>query len=281
LMLDFNFNIPLSIAFWNGDVTWWAKTTGFEKIFKKKIVKNGIKKASIIFVESETARKACLKYNDIEKKIIVTPYPGVDINTFFPMERSYAKKKLGLEKYEKIILWPRGLGSYLNSDTLIRVAKEVINANKNIFFLILSAAGGKTEYLKHISISKEFGINDNFIWKGQVDFKEMPLYYNAADIVLSLSSFDSLPNIMLESMACGVPVIMSDISQIREVIVDKENGFLVNPRDYIKIANKILNILESNNEKIISNGLKLIKNKYDQELNYKTIKINIKNLVRS
>ena len=281
LMLDFKLKIPIAIAFWNGDVTWWATNYSFERYFKKFIIKKGMDKADIIFVESKTAEKACFKYSNSIKKMIVTPYPGVDTNIFFPMERSYTKKKLGLEKYRKIILWPRGLGFYLNSDTLIRAAKEVINADKNIYFIILSDVGGEVEYLKHVSISKELGIESNFIWKRQVRYDEMPLYYNSSDIVLSLSNYDSLPNIMLEGMACGIPVIMSNIPQIREVIENDINGILVNPNDYKEVAKKILYLIE---DKALVDEFKnrnniIIKEKYSIEVNKNKIKTLLKSLI--
>jgi glycosyltransferase involved in cell wall biosynthesis len=73
----------------------------------------------------------------------------------------------------------------------------------------------------------------------------MPLYYGAADVMVSVSSRDSLPNCMLEAMACAVPVVMGDIPAIREWVEDGVTGFLVPPRSPEALAARIAEVFES------------------------------------
>ena len=94
----------------------------------------------------------------------------------------------------------------------------------------------------------------------------MPYYYSAADVMISLSSNDSLPNTMLEAMACGCPVIMGDIPQIREWITDGQNGYLCPVKDADKLAECIIKVIEDPqrmNEKFIKENLIFIKQNVD------------------
>jgi glycosyltransferase involved in cell wall biosynthesis len=106
----------------------------------------------------------------------------------------------------------------------------------------------------------------------------MPYYYFAADMMISLSSNDSLPNTMLEAMACSCPVIMGDIPQIREWINDGQNGYLCPVKDADKLAECIIKVIEDPqrmNEKFILKNLTLIK----QEVDSSKMSAEIKQLV--
>src|SRR5687768_18412964 len=93
----------------------------------------------------------------------------------------------------------------------------------------------------------------------------MPLYYRAADVMVSPSSNDSLPNCMLEAMACGVPVVMGDIPQIREWVRHDDNGLLTPPRDTQLLANAVLRILATDGpgEKFTPKNLDLVSEEVD------------------
>ena len=101
------------------------------------------------------------------------------------------------------------------------------------------------ELERHQLRTHNLDIEKNFRWDGQVPFDMMPIYYCAADVMVSIASNDSLPNCMLEAMACGIPVIMGDIPQIREWVNDGVNGFLVPPRDPIALSESILKVFEN------------------------------------
>jgi glycosyltransferase involved in cell wall biosynthesis len=108
----------------------------------------------------------------------------------------------------------------------------------------------------------------------------MPYYYSAADMMISISSNDSLPNTMLEAMACGCPVIMSDIPQIRDWVIDGKNGYLCPVKDADKLAECIFKVLEDPqkmNEKFIQENLTRIK----QEVDSLKMNAQIKQLVES
>lgn len=266
--------IPIAVTFWNGDVIWWAKWNGLDKFFKKRIVTYGARRAKIVTVNSETAFRACLNYGVQKDNIHLIRYPGVDLKIFYPRSRSEARSKLGITQ-ENVILWPRGLGAYLNSDKFLTAAFKLLKKHPDTLFIMLSKVGADLIPSYKSQIEAE-GFEKNFRWEVQVDHELMPWYHSAANVMVSLSANDSLPNVMLEAMACGVPVIMSDIPQIHEWINDKENGFLVNPNDTEQIVSILEKVLDKKNTQLLDTFIPInidqVKKLANQEINEKQVK---------
>jgi glycosyltransferase involved in cell wall biosynthesis len=266
--------IPIIITFWNGDVIWWAKWNGIERALKKKIVITGVRRANAITVNSQMALDKCIEYGAPKERISLIRYPGVNMALFKPKVKAASRKILNTQ-YENILLWPRGLGGYLNSDILLDAAPIIIKEFPKTQFIILSKVGESTirEFSDEL---KKRDIYNNFRFDSQVDHRLMPDYYNAADAMITISSNDSLPNVMLESLSCGTPVIAGDIEQLREWIVNKHTGFLVPPRDHKILAETILFIINNKNSKlvnaVIKNGLIRARKDADSRKNIPAIK---------
>jgi len=267
-------SIPIIITFWNGDVTWWAKSEGIEKVFRKKAVTYGVRRARALTVNSNAVRNACLGYGAPDSKIHLIRYPGVERHKFRPSAKVEAKKALNIDA-EKVILCPRGVGGYLNSDVIVESAIDVIKAIPGVLFLFVSGAGSGEALRLHQERVKQLGVERNFRWDGQVLWGSMPSYYNASDVMVSISSNDSLPNCMMEALACGTPVLMGDIPQIREWIDDGRNGFLVPPRDPRELSETLLVVLKLPSAKIAGiteSGRELVAREFDSSLHASRLK---------
>lgn len=233
--------IPMVVTFWNGDVTWWAKWTGIERVFKKQIVQYGVRRANAITVNSHAALHACLGYGVTEEKVKLIRYPGVNLQMFKPLsDKAEVRDQLGIQGDGRMVLCPRGVGGYLNGDVIIEAAAGVVRQFPDTKFFFLVQEWGQEAWNICQKRAEVLGISKNVIGVGKVPWEEMPRYYQAADVMVSISSNDSLPNCMLEAMACGVPVIMGDIPQIREWVIDGENGYSVPPRDPSALAERIV-----------------------------------------
>ena len=267
-------SIPVVITFWNGDLTWWAKWNGIERWFKKRITAYGLYRASAITVNSRAASDACMGYGAYSNKVHIIRYPGVDLKRFFPVQKETAREKLGITA-RKLVLCPRGIGGYLNSDIIISAASTVVKEHPDVFFLVVVKVWDGEEMKRHREVAQELGVADNIIWKANIPWEDMPGYYCASDVMVSISSNDSLPNSMLEAMACGVPVIMGDIPQIRDWVTDGENGFLVPPRDAAALSNRILEVVDCQDNKVKefpSRNIELIAREMNSEKNISRIK---------
>ena len=240
--------IPIIITFWNGDVIWWAKWNGIEKLLKKWIVTYGVKRAGLITVNSQKAFDACLGYRTNKEKIKIVRYPGVDLSRFRPMPMVEARQKIGID-WQKVVFCPRGIGGHFNSKMIVEAAPAVIKSYPKTLF-IFAGVTGEEDLIEHQERVRRLGIEKNILWKGIIPWEEMPIYYSCSDVMVSISSNDSLPNCMLEAMACHIPVIMGDIPQIREWLQDGFNGLLVSPHDPDVLSDRILRIFENNDSMI-------------------------------
>lgn len=267
-------SLPLIITFWNGDVIWWAKWNGIERLLKKQIVVYGVRRARAMTVNSQMAYNACLGYGAQAENTHLIRYPGVDMERFRPFAKDEARKKLGIT-HEKVVLCPRGLGGYLNSDIIIESVSSVIKRYPDTLFLFLSGVGDEAMWEEHLKRARELGVERSLRRDEQVQWEMMPLYYSSSDVMVSISSEDSLPNCMLEAMACGVPVIMGNIPQIREWVSDGVNGFLVPPRDTDALSDSIWKVFENPHgiiESFVEKNLELVWREVDSKKGAKKVK---------
>ena len=264
---------PLIITFWNGDVTWWARWDFIEKIFKYQIVKKAINKAHIITVNSNFAKECCKKYYSKEDKIKVITYPGVDTKLFKPKKN----KEVLLKKYDLtndyVFFCPRGLASYLNNEQILLALSHLKN-EINFTAIFLLGNSTKEELFIFNSMVEEYKLSSYIKTIKSLTPSEMSDIYSISDLTLSISSNDSLPNCMLESLACGTIVIMGDIKQIREWVIDGETGLLCQIGNYQELITKINFALTESvlMDKIRFNGIRLINQKADLEKSKKLIK---------
>lgn len=227
---------PIITTFWNGDILWWAQWNGVERWLKKQIVQYGVERSNFITVNSDAAYRVCLNYGKPENYVSIVRYPGIDLNLFREENKEKAKNMIGVSA-RHVVFWPRGIGSYLNFDILVDAVPYIINKISDIIFLVFPIIRPDQEFFDNLN---KKGIISYMEFRENVSFEAMPLYYSASDVMVSISSNDSQPNTMLEAMACGCPVVMGDIPQIREWILQDVNGFIVELRNPITLAETIV-----------------------------------------
>jgi glycosyltransferase involved in cell wall biosynthesis len=168
-------------------------------------------------------------------------YNGVDINTFRPLNKQESRTRLGLPKNRKIILSVRRLVYKNGLGTLIESVPKVAKEHPDVLFVV--AGKGPSRKLIEDRI-KELGISRNIILAGFVPDEILPVYYDAADIfILPSASGEGLPLVLLEAMACGVPVIATAVGGTPEILKNMKNGVLVppiNPKAMAEATSKLL-----------------------------------------
>ena len=87
-------------------------------------------------------------------------------------------------------------------------------------------------------------VENNIIFFGHLSsYSDVARFFSIADVFVSLSGYDTVPNSLLEAMASGVPPICADLPPLREWINDGHNGFIVPQQDSESTASKIIEIL--------------------------------------
>lgn len=210
----------------------------FEGLNDLTVGKQILKLADKIIVVSNATRKYVLSLGADSDKIVVL-HNGVDTHRFRPLDKSKEKirKKLDISRNSKVALTVRRLVYKNGIDTLLKSAKSVVKKNSNIVFLIIGKGpdlSGTKERIQQLELEK------NIKLLGFISDKELPAYYNAADFfILPSKSGEGSPLVSLEAMACGLPVIATDVGGIKEIIEDKY-GIIVPPDDPDSMEKAIL-----------------------------------------
>ena len=188
--------------------------------------------------------------------------PGVDLSTFYPVEKSFARNQLSIEE-DFVILFVGRLDPIKGIDLLL----ESFSQSPHLKFSRLLIVGGtKNEddnsyFTKMKNLTKHFGIEEKVSFEGSVNQNDLYLYYNAADVCVVTSHYESFGLTILESMACKTPVISTPVGASKNLIEDGETGFLVNVRSANELSKKIEHLLEDSvlGSKIGLNSYGLVK----------------------
>ncbi len=259
---------PLVIMPWNGDVIWKMD----DSIYRRMFINYALKKADAILYNSSEMYRICT--SKAGKKTKFCNRVGVDLNIFRPgINTDDLRNNLSLKSQDKVILSARSLAEFYNIKIVLKASAMVMNKKKNVKLILCWHSGEQNQIdeLKHLA--EHLGVKDNVIFYGQAPYEEMPKLYNMADVLVSLSSRDSCPMSMLEAMACGTPVVMGDLPQIREWIRDGENGYIVPCLDDIAAAEAMIKVF-SNKEKtnsFIKNNLAQVWERADFDKNMMNI----------
>lgn len=164
---------------------------------------------------------------------------GVDLARFRPLndERAEMRGKLGIPKNAVVVITVRRLVYKNGIDTLIDAADIAVKKNPNIIFLVVGKGPSQSSAQARI---RQLGIEGNFKLAGFVSDEDLPFYYNTGDFsVVPSKSGEGLPLVALEAMACGLPVVATDVGGIGEILTDK-CGKLVPPNMPELLAQAIL-----------------------------------------
>ncbi len=225
---------------WLGKLFRWHTKNWMPKILGR---------ADKIIVSSLDYAKNSNVKNILEKnpeKFIEVPF-GVDVEKFSPTpSKNELLQKLGLSQSDKIILFVGGLDRahyFKGLEILIKARAEVPNAK----ILVVGDGDLRPHYEEMV---KGLGLDDQVVFAGSVAAKDLPDYYNLADVLVlpSLDQSEAFGIVLIEAAACGKPVIASNLPGVRSVVEYGINGFTVSPGNAKELAEKINYFLNNPDE---------------------------------
>lgn len=203
---------------------------------KKKILKVGYKflKVTPVAISDKIRATVQSEYN-IKKNNIELIYNGIDITSF-------KKKNNNNNEKTKNILHVGRFFPQKNHKLLLEAFSEIIKIKPDIN-LILIGEGPLLNEIKEL-ISR-LNLKERVKVIGATN--EMIKWYNEADIFVLPSKFEGLPLVILEAYCFGLPVVATRVGGVEDVLVDKENGFLVESDNKNELVEAILRIIEEDN----------------------------------
>lgn len=164
---------------------------------------------------------------------IQTVYNGFDPVQFAPVDQRKAREHLGLPLDQKICMFIGNLYPVKGLSYLLQSFAKV-KAQHNDLHLYLVGEGMLKNTLQ--AEAESLNLEKAVSWMGRKPYEEIPSWIQSADVMVLSSLSEGLPSILLESMACGRPMIATDVGGIAEVLQDDQTGRLVPARDVEALA---------------------------------------------
>jgi D-inositol-3-phosphate glycosyltransferase len=173
------------------------------------------------------------------EKITIIP-PGVDLRLFHPISTETAKAFVETPSDDYTVLFVGRIDPIKGIDIWFRAMALVVEENPALRGkLCVCLIGGDideeaepdAELARLRALQNELGIADLVTFLGRRSQESLPFYYASADVVVMPSLYESFGMVALEAMACGTPVVASDVGGLSFIVRDGETGFLVPDRD--------------------------------------------------
>lgn len=249
------YNIPLFVTFHT------------LSLMKNLVAKDAEEKEDIERIKAEVmlAKKAdkIIATSDTDKEYIHTLYncssekievliPGIDLNLFRPFDKLRAKKNIKADEDHKIILFVGRIVPLKGLDVLFYAIKILLEKNPKVNFCLWIVGENKIKFSKELKrleeLKKLLGIHTYVRFLPMKKQNELPAYYNASELVIMPSNYESFGIIALEAMACGVPVITTDVTGIADLFDKKHESLITSASNPIMLSRKINNLLTNKEE---------------------------------
>ena len=191
-------------------------------------------------------------YKATASKMVVIP-PGVDVSHFYPIPADEAKMYVGLKPEDRMVLYVGRIEPLKGLDTLIQAMSGLqLQEKRRVHLAIIGgdpAASPREmsdEMARLQKLCDDLSVGQTVVFLGKRDQDKLPYYYSAAELVVMPSHYESFGMVALEAMACGTPVIASEVGGLAYLVRDGETGFTIPDQEPEMLCEKISWLLNDN-----------------------------------
>lgn len=179
-----------------------------------------VKRMDLIITPSEYLKKVVVGWGARPSKISVI-YNSFDVAKV-SLNKDECQKQLGVSG--KVIMTIGRLADWKGFDTLIEIMPQLLTINSD-FKLMIVGDGPEEANLRALAV--KLNLSDQVIFTGKIEHGDIGRCYRAADYWILNSAYEGLSHVLLEALAYGLPVVVSDVGGNPEVIKHEVNGLLV------------------------------------------------------
>jgi len=200
---------------------------------------------SVVAVTDGLAREISKYHLHPNAKIFVIPN-GVDTDVFRPKDTLQSRRRCAIDPRSKVICFIGNFIAWQGLQTLIKCSVTVLAAVPNALFLLVGDGPLRASFERSAS---SLGVVDAFRFVGKVPHAEVPDYINSADVCVApfVSARNRLiglsPLKLYEYMACGKPIVASDVPGVGDLLTSHRCGLAVKPDDPLALAQNIIHLL--------------------------------------
>ncbi len=210
-----------------------------------------VRRADALVAATEVEREQLIRLYAADPGHIHIIPPGVDTDRFRPIPVEQAKERIGVCTERRVILFVGRIEPLKGIDHLLYAIARVVERRPELREgLCVPIVGGDLdpihlddEMVRLQELREEIGIGDIVTFLGAKDQEQLPYCYAAAEMVVMPSDYESFGMVALEAMACGTPVIASDVGGLSVLVRHGETGYRVPARDTEALADCIIHLL--------------------------------------
>ncbi len=195
----------------------------------------------LVICNSHAAAREMRRTGLGDRNLAVVPN-GFDTDRFrsYPEAGRRLRKSWGVADQAPLVGLVARIDPMKDHETFIRAVARVAEASSDARFICVG--GGEPAARQRLQeLADTLGLSNRLLWVGDINPGEMPAVYSALDLLVLSSIAESFPNVVGEALACGIPVVASDVGDVAELIDD--SGLIVGRRDAEALADGIRDIL--------------------------------------
>jgi D-inositol-3-phosphate glycosyltransferase len=185
-------------------------------------------------------------YRNGNRPLSIIP-PGVDVSHFYPIPSDEAKQFIGLKPEDRMILFVGRIEPLKGLDTLIRAMSCIrsFDAGRPVHLAIIGGEPAANPREMSAEMARLQKLCDDLCMGGMVVFlgkrgqDTLPYYYSAAEVLVMPSLYESFGMVALEAMACGTPVVASQVGGLAYLVRDGETGYTIPENDPDALCEKL------------------------------------------
>jgi D-inositol-3-phosphate glycosyltransferase len=195
----------------------------------------------IIAATGREKRALVTHYGAPSQKISVVPC-GVDFERFRVMPKAQARRRLGLNS-DKIILFVGRIDPLKGADNLIKALPHLSHIPKLRLMIIGGGEHSQREIEQLRKLALDLEVRSSVDFLGLIKHEDLPYFYSAADACVVPSYYESFGLVALESLACGTPVVATDVGYHKGLIREGDTGYVTGDNDPCRLADRIALLL--------------------------------------
>jgi teichuronic acid biosynthesis glycosyltransferase TuaC len=235
-LIDAHFAFPDGIAAWllarSLGVPYLVTLRGNETLhaghrFRRMLIRRALCKADRVISVAVSLRQFAISLGVDPAKAVTIPN-GIDPGIFYPRDRAASRRKYGIADGQRIILSVGALIERKGHHRVMRALHELRAEQVRACLLIAGSAGPEGLYEEPLrKLVGELGLQDQVRFLGQVAPETLPELMSAADVLCLATTREGWPNVVHEALACGTPVVATDVGGIPDMIPSEEHGIVV------------------------------------------------------
>jgi glycosyltransferase involved in cell wall biosynthesis len=186
-----------------------------------------LRRAATVITVSDGLRDLALELG-VDPGLARTIPNGVDAGTFFPRDRAACRSAHRIGADERVVLSAGDLAELKGHHRVIGALAALARAGTSARLIIAGGVGRSGRYAESLRrLAAESGMNDRVEFVGEVRQEVLAELMTAADVFCLASSTEGWPNVVNEALACGTPVVATDVGAVRQMVSSERYGRVV------------------------------------------------------